>query len=417
MPESEQPCAGRLWTRDFIVGTLVNFVLMVNYYMLMVVMTTYAMDAYAAPASLAAFCASIFIIGTLVARFASGAIVERFGRKRILVTGACFEILFSCLYLSGAALPVLFAIRLLHGIAYGMCSTAITTVVTSLVPHERKGEGVGYYMLSVTLGSAVGPSIGIFVSTSFDFRLLFVLAAATAAAALLGALTLRVPKEGAQGAGAAAAGAAAAAAGAKPGAQSAGADETRGAAAIASRVLELPVLPISLVCGLVFFGYSSLLTFLTPYAASLGLVQAASFFFVVYALIMFVTRPFTGRTFDRRGPRCVMVPAFLSFALGMVVLGLAHAGWMILLAALFLGFGVGTVQSSGLAMAVRATPDARLSLANSTFYICLDIGVGIGPVILGMLAPAVGYESLFLIMAAVAMVALGLFFLVERRKA
>ncbi|WP_172135857.1 MFS transporter [Adlercreutzia sp. ZJ473] len=413
MSESEQPGAARLWTRDFIVGTLVNFVLMVNYYMLMVVMTTYAMDAYAAPASLAAFCASIFIIGTLVARFASGPIVERLGRKRVLIAGACFEILFSCLYLSGAALPVLFAIRLLHGVAYGMCSTAITTVVTSMVPRERKGEGVGYYMLSVTLGSAVGPSIGIFVSTSYDFRLLFALAAATAAAALLGALTLRVPKEGAKGA----KGAEPAASDARSGARSAGAGGGRGATALASRVLELPVLPISLVCGLVFFGYSSLLTFLTPYAASLGLVQAASFFFVVYALIMFVTRPFTGRTFDRRGARCVMVPAFLSFALGMVVLGLAHAGWMILLAALFLGFGVGTVQSSGLAMAVRATPDARLSLANSTFYICLDVGVGVGPVILGMLAPAVGYESLFLIMAAVALVALGLFFLVERKGA
>lgn len=413
MAEEQRQRAPRLWTRDFIVGTLVNFVLMVNYYMLMVVMTTYAMDAYAAPASIAAFCASIFVIGTLVARFASGATIERIGRKRVLVAGACLEILFSCLYLSGAALPVLFAIRLLHGIAYGMCSTAIATVVTSLVPHERKGEGVGYYMLSVTLGSAVGPSIGIFVSTSFDFRLLFALAAATAAAALLGTLTLRVPREDASRE-AAAKGAPRASA--NEGAAG-GAGASRGAAALASRVLELPVLPISLVCGLVFFGYSSLLTFLTPYAASLGLTQAASFFFVAYALIMFATRPFTGRAFDRRGARVVMVPAFLSFSLGMVVLGCAHAGWMILAAALLLGFGVGTVQSSGLAMAVRATPDARLSLANSTFYICLDVGVGIGPVILGMLAPAVGYESLFLIMAAVALVALGLFFLVERKKA
>lgn len=64
-----------------------------------------------------------------------------------------------------------------------------------------------------------------------------------------------------------------------------------------------------MVCGLLFFGYSSLLTFLTPYATEIGLARAASVFFVVYALAMFVTRPFTGRAFDRVGPHPVMVPA------------------------------------------------------------------------------------------------------------
>ena len=30
----------RLWTKDFILGTLINFLLMVNYYSLMVVITS-----------------------------------------------------------------------------------------------------------------------------------------------------------------------------------------------------------------------------------------------------------------------------------------------------------------------------------------------------------------------------------------
>ncbi|MFR1167577.1 MAG: MFS transporter [Adlercreutzia equolifaciens] len=168
-----------------------------------------------------------------------------------------------------------------------------------------------------------------------------------------------------------------------------------------ARFVEAGVLPISVVCGLLFFGYSSLLTFLTPYATEIGLARAASVFFVVYALAMFVTRPFTGRAFDRVGPHPVMVPAFVSFALGMVVLAFAANDWMILGAAALLGFGVGTVQSCGLAIAVRVTSDARLSVANATFYMLLDVGVGIGPILLGIVAPLIGYANLYLCMAVV----------------
>ena len=146
----------------------------------------------------------------------------------------------------------------------------------------------------------------------------------------------------------------------------------------------------------------------------IGLARAASVFFVVYALAMFVTRPFTGRAFDRVGPHPVMVPAFVSFALGMVVLAFAANDWMILGAAALLGFGVGTVQSCGLAMAVRVTSDARLSVANATFYMLLDVGVGVGPILLGIVAPLIGYANLYLCMAVVGALALALFLVVAK---
>ena len=168
------------------------------------------------------------------------------------------------------------------------------------------------------------------------------------------------------------------------------------------------------MCGLLFFGYSSLLTFLTPYAGEIGLAQAASVFFVAYALAMFLTRPFTGRAFDRVGPHPVMVPAFIAFVVGMVMVAEATNDFLLLGAAMLLGFGVGTVQSCGLAMAVRVTSDARLSVANATFYMMLDVGVGIGPILLGLVVPLIGYSSLYLVMAGVGVLALVLFMVVAR---
>ena len=112
-----------------------------------------------------------------------------------------------------------------------------------------------------------------------------------------------------------------------------------------------------------------------------------------------------------------MVPAFLAFICGMALLATVHRAFALMVAAALLGFGVGTIQASGLALAVRTAPDSRLSLANSTFYILLDVGVGIGPLILGMVQPLWGYQGLFAAMAGVAVVALAAYLAVSRKGA
>lgn len=403
--------AAKLWTKDFTLGTGVNFLLMVNYYSLTVVVADYAMKTYAAPTATAGLAASIFVLGALLARVVSGRIMDKVGRKRLLVIGAIGEVAFSLLYLAGLGFGPLFAIRFFHGFAYGACSTTIGTIATALVPEGRKGEGVGYYMLSVTLGAAIGPFLGMFLTQNAGFTPLFIIAAVVAVLSLLSALFLNVPEV-----------------------------ERKSNQELAEEVeviaraerdeeggnfraprfdignyLERTVLPIGSVCALLFFCYSSLLAFLTPFAAETGLAGPASIFFVVYAIATFVTRPFTGKLFDRKGDRVVMIPAFIAFIFGMALLANVNHAPAMLIAAALLGFGVGTVQASGLALAVRIAPDHRLSLANSTFYILLDVGVGLGPLILGIVQPFWGYRGLFDAMSGLAIVAMVFYLLVSRK--
>ncbi|MDI5790772.1 hypothetical protein PO124_27240 [Bacillus licheniformis] len=44
----------------------------------------------------------------------------------------------------------------------------------------------------------------------------------------------------------------------------------------------------------VSFCYSSVISFISVYAKSLGLIEASSYFFMVFAVTMMITRPFTG---------------------------------------------------------------------------------------------------------------------------
>lgn len=61
-----------------------------------------------------------------------------------------------------STLLVLDLVRLMHGIAYhGLSSTATGTIVANIIPASRRGEGIGYYMLSSTLATAIGPFLGL----------------------------------------------------------------------------------------------------------------------------------------------------------------------------------------------------------------------------------------------------------------
>jgi MFS family permease len=349
----------RLWTKDFLVGTIANFLLLVNYFSLMVMTTDFTAETYGAPSGIAGLTASIFILGALFARIFVGTFLDRVGRRRMILGGVALEILCSASYLfiANAGLIGLITLRIAHGLAFGATQTALGTIVTSVIPDERKGEGIGYFMLSVTLGAAIGPSLGISVTESGGYSLIFIFAAIAAVICAVCLALMKVPEPN------------------EP------VDVTPMTQMHLDSFIEKGVVPISLVAGIIFFAYSSLLTFLSSFSQETGLQDAANYFFVVYAITMFVTRPFTGKAFDRHGHRVVLLPAFISFMVGMVLLGTSTTGVTMLIAAALLGFGLGTVQSCIFALAIQIAPDDHLSLANSTFYAIIDAGTGTGPLV------------------------------------
>lgn len=305
--ERPAPAPAPLWTRNFIAGTFLNFFIAGNYFMLMVVMTAYALTVYQAPAAVAAFCASAFIVGTLFSRFAAAPMMERFGRLPLLIVGCIAEVALSALYLLNEPVGALIGVRLAHGFSYGVCSTTIATVITSVVPPERKGRGHRVLYAVHHPWQRHRALCGIFLANNFGYPVVFVVASVLVALSIPAALLLRpASSTKVKGSEAAAEAEVEAAADAVAGAVAEAPDEearedaaaNRDEALAAStrvpsthleekvaakvehsplaRFVEAGVLPISVVCGLLFFGYSSLLTFLTPYATEIGLARAAA---------------------------------------------------------------------------------------------------------------------------------------------
>ncbi len=142
--------------------------------------------------------------------------------------------------------------------------------------------------------------------------------------------------------------------------------------------------------------------------------QASFLYF--YAAAILVSRPFTGRWFDTKGENFVMYPAFLLFAVGLFMISQVHQGFFLLLAGVFVGFGYGTFTSSAQAISIKVSPKERMALASSTYFIFADLGIGIGPFLLGFLIPDIDYRGLYVFLAIVVFACIVLYYFMHGRQ-
>lgn len=382
----------KLWSKDFISVTIVNFLMYLIHYTLIVTVTIFTIDKYHASESMGGLAAGIFIIGMLFGRLASGRVIDNLQPKKVLLFGIIFSIITVGLYFAIHSLLILMIVRLLHGIAFGLSSTATGMISSRIIPEKRKGEGIGYYALSVTTASAIGPFCGIILNQQFGFQSIFIVSLIVIIAALIVSLLIKgLPKVSVQ---------------------TSNTEKITGIAAY----IQKEALPISFVIIFVGIAYSSVLSFLTVYTEQINLATASSFFFIVYAVSTFVTRPFTGKIYDNYGENKVMYPVLISFIIGLILLSLTHTSISLLIAAVFIGIGYGTIIPTAQAIAIQQSPTDKIGLATSTFYMFADFGAGIGPFVLGVVIPLIGYRNLYLTMSILVIVSIVLYYFMHGKQ-
>ncbi|MEA3574943.1 MFS transporter [Peribacillus castrilensis] len=382
----------RLWTKDFVIVSSINFFITLIFYLLMVTLAIYAVNELDASTSEAGLISGIFIIGTLIGRLFIGRFIDSIGRKKTLFIGLIFFTLTTLLYFVDLGIGFLLVNRLIHGMAMGMASTATGTIVAQIIPPTRKGEGIGYYSMSATLATAIGPFIGLFMAQNTSFQVIFSFCLALGVLSLITAFFLYVP------------------------ALKVTAKVTESKGFKLSNFIEPKALPISIITLLLAFCYSSVLSFISFYAIEINLVNTASFFFVVYAVAVLLSRPFSGPLMDRKGSNFIMYPAFIIFGVGLLLLSMTTNSFTLLAAGFLIGLGFGNMQSSSQAIAVKLTPPHRMGMATSTFFIMLDAGLGFGPYILGFIIPVTGYSTLYVILGVVVILTSVLYYFLHGKK-
>ncbi|AMO84175.1 hypothetical protein B857_01093 [Solibacillus isronensis B3W22] len=391
MKEIKEP----IWTKDFIIVSIINFVSILMFFLLMVTISSYAVDTYHVSTSIAGLVSSIFIIGSLIGRLGAGRLIGNIGPQKMLLIGLVLFFVTTTLYLMEWGVVYLLIIRLLQGIAVGTIGTATGTIVAMILPISRKGEGIGYFSLSAVLATAIGPFVGMFMlKLENGFDVIFYMNTGLSLMLLIAYFFVKISL---------------------PPVNKQNGQQTEKLSFI-EKFIEPKALPISFIALLIGFAYSGVMTFITFYAREINLVEAASYFFLAYAGIVIISRPFTGKLMDVRGPNVIVYPCLAVFAVGMLLFSQASAGWMLLVAAVLIGFGYGNFNSIAQTIAVKVTEPHRFGLATSTYFILYDLGLGVGPFILGMIEPHTTYRTIFVSMIPLILICIPLYYLLVGRK-
>lgn len=381
MAQLLSPQSDDLWTDSYLALLAVNLLLCFGFYMLPATLPAYVKQLGRTNFE-ASLVIGMFSIMSLGSRVISGTVVDALGERKVILAGIMTIVLTT---LSFIWLPVdgILLLRSLQGIGWGMSTAAIATAVYKVVPEKRRGEGAGYYSLTVIISLSLTPLVAILLMKSFSFSLLLSASALPtfAAVMLLGKGLSALPRAGH------------------------GSDRR----ITLRNVFEKGALLPSILCFILSVPLCGVMAYLVLFGKEQG-IENIWVFFIGYSAMILITRPFIGRLFDRRGHAIIILPGCVAVILGLVALSLTRSTVMLVVSSLFYGLGYGAVHPSLQTWAVNRCPADRKAAANGLFMSAIDLGYIVGAVVLGHLAGGAGYAMMYRYSALAMVLFLGVYF-------
>jgi len=323
----------------------------------------------------------MFALTAVLSRPLVGRLVDGWGRKPVMIIGSAIFILGPLFYALTRSVSSLFLARMFHGVGIAAFTTAYATLVADLVPPPRRGEALGLAGAAPHLSIVFAPPLGDALLPRIDFSLLFVVSAVVAALSLLVATPIREASRPAN---------------------------PQKAPGFLETLSERSVWVPSLLTVAVALTYGSLFTFLPLFGVERKIANVG-FFFTAYGLMNITARMPLGRLSDRVGRITVIVPATLVMALALGGLNVTSSIGPLIVMACAYGLGYGGALTAVMALVVDEAPLEVRGTAIGVLYACLDLGIGLGGVVMGPVAGTVGYGGMYLLLGLIALVGVVVF--------
>lgn len=368
----------RIFTRDFFLIFLALLFTALVMYALMSTVTEYA-TSMGTTATIAGLVSGIYIFGGLCSRIYSGNALARIGWKRTALIFMSIHFIACLLYFIVNNVELLLVVRFIHGIGFGASANAIVTIASEILPKNRFGEAFGYFMLGTTIAVGLGPYIGGALYDIFGSNGSFLAASLFSLIALIAMILIKVDEPG----------------------HDIISNEYTGL----EKVFEYKAIPVSLFTALTSLGYVSILSFYRLYASEVNLTDAFSWFFIIYSIVLIVSRPIAGKIQDAHGDMIICVTGIIAQTVGLFLIAFAPSALTVIVCAVCAALGFGTLNSACTTIVTRNASEARRPYAVSTFFIFCDATMGFGPALLGSFAVA-GYAPVYFISSFITLLAL-----------
>jgi MFS family permease len=338
----------RLVTRPL----LVRFVSIVgasaSFYLLLSTVPEYARAA-GASAGTAGLTTTALTLSSVAAYLVAPRLIARYGYRPVLAVGLAAlgapALVLAAPSGIGASLAVIMSVCAVRGVGFAVTCVAGYALTVSLIPPQRRGEGLGLVGLVSGVPSVTCLPLGVWLVAHVGYRPVFV---------------------------------------------------AGGLAALRTPALNRPALTFSAAAMAV----GIIVTFL-PLAMAKTSADVAALALLVQPATAIAGRWLAGRYGDRRGPAVLLAPGVLVAAAGLAALSLTAVPALVIAGAAVFGAGFGVTQNASLTIMYDRVPESGYSAVGAVWNLAYDGGMGVGAAGFGVLAAWTGYPAAFALTAAV----------------
>lgn len=347
------------------VGTIVGF------YLLLTVVPLYAATMGAGDVG-AGLATAALMLATVAAELGAARLIARFGYRLAFAVGAVLLGAPALALPASTSMAAILAVCVVRGLGFGIVVVVGSALVATLVPHERRGEGLGLLGVVVGIPAVVALPLGVGLAGEVGFAPVCVAGAVAALAALavVPGLPGRAPKT-----------------------------EQEHDLGILAGLRSPALIRPSIVVGATAMAAGAVVTFM-PLAVTQASGSLAVWALLVQAAASTTTRWWAGWHGDRHGPSGLLIPGLLASALGMLAMFMLDNPTIVLLGMALFGAGIGVCQNASLALMFSRVSAPAYGTVSALWNLAIDAGVGIGAAGFGVVAAQTSYSIAFVVTAA-----------------
>jgi MFS family permease len=345
---------GRIYTFHFIMLCLSNALFSASFNMMLPDLPAYLSSM--GGEQYKGYILALFTLMAGLSRPFSGKLTDTIGRVPVMIFGSVVCVICSLLYPLVSTVAAFLLLRFFHGFSTGFKPTGTAAYVADIVPSTRRAEAMGMVGLFSTIGMALGPAIGGYVTSIWDIHVMFQLSAVFA---LLSVVIL--------------------AGGMKETLHNKQRFRFSALKISKSEIFEPLVLAPVIVTFITYLSYGVLFTIIPDFSNYVGLPpQSKGLFYTFFTASSISIRLLAGKVSDRYGRLPVLKVATVIMAAGVFTLGMATTPTMMLIAAVIYGVSVGLNSPAVTAWTIDLGNPLYKGRALASMYIAQEAGIGIG---------------------------------------
>lgn len=370
------PTKATIWNKNFICAVLANFLFVLAHFSVNTLVATYTTFLGTTPVIMGLLTGLLLGV-SLALKPISGPMITKIDKRKLLILIYALGGFVNLGYAVFHNIPMFVAFRVLHGIQYGFAGSLVMTVAADSLPDEKMASGMGMFGIGAAVGTAFGPFFGTsllafgtntFNNKDLGFTLVFLFAAIALSLALIPSFILHPDVKTKS--------------------------DMASMGAWYKNIISIHAIPVTIVLLFVVTGNAIYGAYVINFASEQGIANI-SVFFLVMAGVLFVSRPISGALTDRFGVARVVIPGLCLFALSFFLFGSSKTLGMTLISGVIAAAGVGATQPALQAMCIQSEVPLKRSVASNTFYIGMDSGLFLGPVLGSLVYEKSNFADMF----------------------